>query len=325
MAPPYRDSFPSDHDDLDLHYSSSHHLFFPILTPQASSSSSSSLSFTALDHSMISDDPLARSIELKHEGGVIMGCNNDQSIGNHEDHMEETGLRFTIWKQIDKRETSSCCENNNNDSTHNDSVKWSSSSSSSKIKFMINSNQTETTLTRTIESGRNVQDLNNSPSPSSFEQTNKRTSTTTLHDGGAIIRTCSDCNTTKTPLWRSGPRGPKSLCNACGIRQRKARRAMAEAAAAAANGGAVVVKTNKVVQHKITTKPATTLKRKYKDEVVVVGGDKKGGGRKKLCFEEIKMGGRLSEISSSYQRVFPQDEREAAILLMTLSYGLLHG
>ena len=117
----------------------------------------------------------------------------------------------------------------------------------------------------------------------------------------------------------------QSLCNACGIRQRKARRAMAEAAAAAANGGAVVVKTNKVVQHKITTKPATTLKRKYKDEVVVVGGDKKGGGRKKLCFEEIKMGGRLSEISSSYQRVFPQDEREAAILLMTLSYGLLHG
>ncbi|KAG9137464.1 hypothetical protein Leryth_019888 [Lithospermum erythrorhizon] len=34
-----------------------------------------------------------------------------------------------------------------------------------------------------------------------------------------------DCNTTKTPLWRSGPKGPKSLCNACGIRQRKARRA----------------------------------------------------------------------------------------------------
>lgn len=49
-----------------------------------------------------------------------------------------------------------------------------------------------------------------------------------------VIRVCSDCNTTKTPLWRSGPRGPKSLCNACGIRQRKARRAMAAAAAVAA-------------------------------------------------------------------------------------------
>ncbi|VAI77657.1 unnamed protein product [Triticum turgidum subsp. durum] len=35
------------------------------------------------------------------------------------------------------------------------------------------------------------------------------------HMGGmnqalGVIRTCSDCNTTKTPLWRSGPCGPKA-------------------------------------------------------------------------------------------------------------------
>lgn len=34
-------------------------------------------------------------------------------------------------------------------------------------------------------------------------------------------KSCSDCKTTKTPLWRSGPSGPKSLCNACGIKYRK--------------------------------------------------------------------------------------------------------
>ncbi|XP_030544914.1 GATA transcription factor 16-like [Rhodamnia argentea] len=34
---------------------------------------------------------------------------------------------------------------------------------------------------------------------------------------------CADCKTTKTPLWRGGPSGPKSLCNACGIRYRKKR------------------------------------------------------------------------------------------------------
>lgn len=34
---------------------------------------------------------------------------------------------------------------------------------------------------------------------------------------------CADCKTTKTPLWRGGPSGPKSLCNACGIRYRKRR------------------------------------------------------------------------------------------------------
>ncbi|KAG6489670.1 hypothetical protein ZIOFF_050946 [Zingiber officinale] len=47
----------------------------------------------------------------------------------------------------------------------------------------------------------------------------------------AAIRMCSNCGTTKTPLWRSGPGGPKSLCNACGIRQRKAKHAMEVAAA----------------------------------------------------------------------------------------------
>ncbi|XP_071700825.1 GATA transcription factor 15-like [Rutidosis leptorrhynchoides] len=48
----------------------------------------------------------------------------------------------------------------------------------------------------------------------------------TSSDGGSLIKTCVDCGTTKTPLWRGGPAGPKSLCNACGIRSRKKRRAI---------------------------------------------------------------------------------------------------
>lgn len=38
------------------------------------------------------------------------------------------------------------------------------------------------------------------------------------------IKSCSDCHTTRTPLWRGGPAGPKSLCNACGIKYNKKRR-----------------------------------------------------------------------------------------------------
>ncbi|KAL0719338.1 hypothetical protein Bca4012_068662 [Brassica carinata] len=42
---------------------------------------------------------------------------------------------------------------------------------------------------------------------------------------GETKRTCVDCGTFKTPLWRGGPAGPKSLCNACGIKSRKKRQA----------------------------------------------------------------------------------------------------
>ncbi|XP_047982263.1 GATA transcription factor 15-like [Salvia hispanica] len=43
---------------------------------------------------------------------------------------------------------------------------------------------------------------------------------------GSNAKSCVDCGTSKTPLWRGGPAGPKSLCNACGIRSRKRRRAL---------------------------------------------------------------------------------------------------
>ncbi|MCD7473435.1 hypothetical protein HAX54_015304 [Datura stramonium] len=58
--------------------------------------------------------------------------------------------------------------------------------------------------------------------------------------GGAdplVARRCANCDTTSTPLWRNGPRGPKSLCNACGIRFKKEERRASAAAAATANGG----------------------------------------------------------------------------------------
>ncbi|XP_006646176.3 GATA transcription factor 15-like [Oryza brachyantha] len=52
--------------------------------------------------------------------------------------------------------------------------------------------------------------------------------------GGAASapRRCANCDTTSTPLWRNGPRGPKSLCNACGIRYKKEERRAAAAAVA---------------------------------------------------------------------------------------------
>uniref|UniRef100_A0ACD5TD84 Uncharacterized protein n=1 Tax=Avena sativa TaxID=4498 RepID=A0ACD5TD84_AVESA len=52
-----------------------------------------------------------------------------------------------------------------------------------------------------------------------------------------LDRRCANCGTASTPLWRNGPRGPKSLCNACGIRFKKEERRAAETGAGAGAGG----------------------------------------------------------------------------------------
>lgn len=43
-------------------------------------------------------------------------------------------------------------------------------------------------------------------------------------DGVAISgRRCTHCQVQKTPQWRAGPLGPKTLCNACGVRFKSGR------------------------------------------------------------------------------------------------------
>lgn len=122
----------------------------------------------------------------------------------------------------------------------------------------------------------------------------------------------------------------QSLCNACGIRQRKARRAMA-AAAAAANGTILAVDgasmknsstTNKVQQKEKKSRMSGTngclpFKKRCK-----LTSPSRGQRKNKLCFEDLTIS--VSK-NTAFQRVFPQDERDAAILLMALSYGLVHG
>ncbi|CAN1278786.1 GATA transcription factor 1 [Linum perenne] len=38
-----------------------------------------------------------------------------------------------------------------------------------------------------------------------------------------IGRKCQHCGSEKTPQWRAGPMGPKTLCNACGVRYKSGR------------------------------------------------------------------------------------------------------
>ncbi|KAI3817648.1 hypothetical protein L1987_11444 [Smallanthus sonchifolius] len=43
------------------------------------------------------------------------------------------------------------------------------------------------------------------------------------NQSGQGVRKCLHCEITKTPQWRAGPTGPKTLCNACGVRYKSGR------------------------------------------------------------------------------------------------------
>ncbi|XP_068653431.1 putative GATA transcription factor 22 [Aristolochia californica] len=194
------------------------------------------------------------------------------------------------------------------DQFNNVSVKWMSS----KMRLMKKmANPDQTVFSKPTSNQQDFFSLQRSPPLCDDDSTN--------NSPGSKIRVCSDCNTTKTPLWRSGPQGPKSLCNACGIRQRKARRAMA-AAAAAAKGSLLSVETsmrstNKVIKEKRSTSDCSS---QYKKRCKLG----RPRSRKKIRFDEFTIS--LSK-NSAFHQVFPQDEKEAAILLMALSCGLVRG
>ncbi|TVU48698.1 hypothetical protein EJB05_08343 [Eragrostis curvula] len=43
------------------------------------------------------------------------------------------------------------------------------------------------------------------------------------NDSNGGVRRCTHCASEKTPQWRTGPLGPKTLCNACGVRYKSGR------------------------------------------------------------------------------------------------------
>ncbi|XP_020594640.1 GATA transcription factor 15-like [Phalaenopsis equestris] len=108
-------------------------------------------------------------------------------------------------------------------------------------------------------------------------------------------KSCTDCGTTKTPLWRGGPSGPKSLCNACGIRYRKKRRAVIGS----------TKERREATRNSSNSKQMTSLKMRMM-----------GFGR-----EIIWKSG--SFIRNQKNRGLKEEE-EAAILLMAISSGFIY-
>ncbi|KAK4785785.1 hypothetical protein SAY86_002474 [Trapa natans] len=198
------------------------------------------------------------------------------------------------------------------------------------VRKMMGASQASEKRMVTVDSAPKMEIQEQHPSPSfNSDESGKGSS---YRNSDSAVRVCSSCNTTKTPLWRSGPRGPKSLCNACGIRQRKAKRALAAAAAAAASGGNVLPPATSSVKVKAKGKTKRTknghadgrprIKRGRKDKSPP--SPSSPPKTSDLCYKDFTLR-ILGKHYSAYHKVFPQDEREAAILLMALSHGLVRG
>ncbi|KAJ0751648.1 putative transcription factor C2C2-GATA family [Helianthus annuus] len=219
------------------------------------------------------------------------------------------GLQVSLWKKED-----------DDHMNEENQVKWMSS----KMRVMLKMKKTDPTKLDTLRSTTKELPLEGHHDHKEQERANSINSN---YSNNTLIRVCSDCNTTKTPLWRSGPQGPKSLCNACGIRQRKARKAMAAAQAEAAESSKsefverpTSLKATKIL-HKDYKKPNKGHVTKYNNKLYSKKINTKAAPTRKNTVEEFLVS--LSK-SLAFHGVFPQDEKEAAILLMALSCGYVH-
>ncbi|KAB1213888.1 GATA transcription factor 15 [Morella rubra] len=135
------------------------------------------------------------------------------------------------------------------------------------------------------DKGSESDDMNNkNPNGVSSEESHKKT--------------CADCGTSKTPLWRGGPAGPKSLCNACGIRSRKKRRA-----SLGLNKEEKKPKKTSICRSNSNTKLGDNLKQR----LLALG-------------REVLM----QRSTVERQRKKLGEEEQAAVLLMALSYGSVY-
>lgn len=140
------------------------------------------------------------------------------------DHMvpkKETRLKLTIRKK-DHHEDQTDFLHQNPTKPDSDSDKWMMSPKMRVIKKTITNNRQPTDHTNNNHKDDHYPLDHKTVFEEDHDEELKKVSTrtatetryNTINENGygnnnGVIRVCSDCNTTKTPLWRSGPRGPK--------------------------------------------------------------------------------------------------------------------
>lgn len=120
--------------------------------------------------------------------------------------------------------------------------------------------------------------------------------------GSKQLKSCSDCHTTRTPLWRGGPAGPKSLCNACGIKYNKKKRELLGLDRGRNDKG----------------------KKKRKSSSGGGRSNEGGGVGQSLRMKLMALGGEMVLRRSGKLMGKLREEEQAAILLMALSCGSVY-
>lgn len=91
--------------------------------------------------------------------------------------------------------------------------------------LLLSQTTTTTTSSTTSSSGADV--VVSAPPPNPVKKTikapPKKKESPDSAAGSCDGRKCQHCATDKTPQWRTGPMGPKTLCNACGVRYKSGR------------------------------------------------------------------------------------------------------
>ncbi|KAL0308501.1 UNVERIFIED_CONTAM: putative GATA transcription factor 22 [Sesamum radiatum] len=296
-----------DHDHQFLQPFGPNHYHHQVVSSSASSSASSSPIFfgSAQDHTGFYHHRLYHPHPQEGDS-TTFGYRGESSYDEIKNKVN-SGLKLTLWKNDDEGLAEKDIP-----------VKWMST----KMRVMQKMKNTDRVT------GSSFKQL---LQPSSSMETDL-SSNSSSYNSNSPIRVCADCNTTKTPLWRSGPKGPKFRLILFPVALQRVRDKAKEGEAGHGccrqrHGGGQCQAGN------IEDQGAT-----QRDED---NGQKHVVGLKKGC--KMAAAGSSSSSSSSstssrleeflinlsnnlaLHRVFPEDEKDAAILLMALSSGLVHG
>ncbi|XP_044507824.1 GATA transcription factor 5-like [Mangifera indica] len=96
---------------------------------------------------------------------------------------------------------------------------WSLSSSPPNESSISSSSSSGSTITSPVQTS----ELYNTFIEPELKKPKKNPAVQSGASGGLFQRRCTHCQSQKTPQWRTGPLGPKTLCNACGVRFKSGR------------------------------------------------------------------------------------------------------